>query len=525
MSHRHITAARFCPIFKGNARLLLFILCDRAGSGAQFKNGKKSVFGWTPKISDKTLMRSLNCSRRESVRQWRAQLKRSGAIQAKLVNQSSGWPVYRYFVNLDWLEQKAKDSDYNAAVLLAEGNPEDESEDRSPCDANFQRTETVRSAARKTSVGAHEKRPKRRTKNAAESGLPSEVLPTAPPLQGGEGQNGVSQLTLSSESVSGTNVTEADADADAGETSYFFPPTGKLKSKKPESKRESGNGIPVPKAPIPEAAVPPSQTKEEEALLWCADYLAEAYNDLFPTHEIDSNHFAVLMRRGHDPLDIEAIILNFLPVTNFPGLESSADFMLAYKELARQYALYKERGVETATESRMAAWIETNRLARKDAADFEKLEVAFNDDDTPVDPDDAAEEEAWLAADGAIEDGDAAELDPMQDAFAGEREDAEYEDGMHDAFMELPLAPRPTVEIPLWKVLTGDEIPSDVWEKLVKENPKVSDIEIASYKLGVFLGELRWKFFKTEKDAAEFVFQNSPATAERANKIRKLVGA
>src|SRR5271156_5599496 len=61
MSHKHVTAARFCPMFKGGARLLLFILCDRAGSGSRFKNGKKSVFGWTSKLSDKTLMRSLNC--------------------------------------------------------------------------------------------------------------------------------------------------------------------------------------------------------------------------------------------------------------------------------------------------------------------------------------------------------------------------------------------------------------------------------------------------------------------------------
>jgi len=260
-------------------------------------------------------------------------------------------------------------------------------------------------------------------------------------------------------------------------------------------------------------------------LLWCADYLATAYDDLFPTQEIDPNHFAVLMRRGHDPLDIEAIILNFLPVTNFPGLESSADFLLAYKELARQHALYKERGIETATESRMAAWIEKNRAARKHAARFEKLEGAFNRDDTPIDPGDAAEEEAWLAADQAIDDGEAAELDPMQDAFDGEREDAEFEDGMHDAFIELPLAPRPAAEVALWKVLAGDEIAPDVWEQLARENPKVSGTEMARYRWGVFLGGTRWKFFQAEKDAAEFVSDNSPATAGHAIKVRKLVGA
>jgi ClpP class serine protease len=52
----------------------------------------------------------------------------------------------------------------------------------------------------------------------------------------------------------------------------------------------------------------------------------------------------------------------------------------------------------------------------------------------PPDPDDAAEEEAWLAADQAIEDGDAVELDPMQDPFEAEREDVEREDEMFDPF-------------------------------------------------------------------------------------------
>ncbi len=438
MSHKHITAARFCPMFKGNARLLLFILCDRAGSGAPFKSGKKSVFGWTPKISDKTLMRSVNCSRRESVRQWRAELKRSGMIQAKLVNQSSGWPVYRYFVDIEWLDKQAEDSDRNAAVLLAKRNPEDELEDFSPGDVDFRSTNSVRRTARKTSDEAHEKRAKHRTKNAALSGLPSEVLPTALPLQGSEGQGGVSRLTPTSESVSGTDVTESEAETEVVPDGRFAPPeTGELKKKKEsgtESKRESGQRESPAKqkseAPIPQAAVPPSQASEEQGLLWIADYLAKAYYDLFPTHEIDSNHFAALLRRGHDPLDIEAVILNFLPVTNFPGLESSADFMLAYKELARQYVLYEERGVETMTESRMAAWIEENRAARKDAADFEKIEVAFDDDDTPVDPDDAAEEEHWHAADQAIEDGDAAELEPMHDAFAGERDGLTNDDAI-----------------------------------------------------------------------------------------------
>ena len=453
MSHKHTTAARFCPKFKGNARMLLFILCDRAGSGGRFKNGKKSVLGWTPKLSDKTLMRSLNCPRRQSIRRWRAELRRSGAIKTKLVTQSSGWPVYRYFVDIEWLLEQAEDSNHNAAVLRAGRNSEDEL-GGSPCDVDFQRTKSVRRTARKTSDEAHGKRAARRTKSDALSGLPSEVF-TALPLQGDEQQGGVSRLTPTSESASGTGVTEAEAEAeaDASVASLLsLKPTGKHRingnKSVPEQKKvqKSGNSIiRVPRreanqelgvAPTPKDAAPPSH--DEQVLLECADLLATFYHDLFPTHELDSTHFAVLMRRGYDCFEIESVIKDFLPVTNFPGIESSADFMLAYKELARQHGVYKERGVETCTESRMEAWIEQRRTDRKDTADFEKLDMAFNRDDTPIDPADAAEEEAWMAADQAIEDGEAAELDPMQDPFGDEREDAEYEDGMQDPFADSP---------------------------------------------------------------------------------------
>lgn len=484
MSNKHITAARYCPMFKGNVRLMLFVLCDRAGSGARFKNGKKSVFGWTPKLSDKTLMRSLNCSRRESIRQWRAKLRSGGAIQTKLVKQVSGWPVYRYFVDIEWLEKQAEESEGNASVLRAERNPEDNLEGSSSCDVDFERTKTVRTTARKSSEAAHEERAECRTENAALSGLPTEVSSGTP--QGSEWRGGGSRLSPTSESVSGTGVTEAEAEAEDDEVASLPPSHTEKRQEEgketvreqerkfvPAPKEKQHSGVPVrsrSEAPTPKDAAPPS--RDERNLLNCADLLAKVYYDLFPTHDVDSAHFAVLMRRGHDPFDIESVIKDFLPVTNFPGIESSADFMLAYKELARQYGVYQERGVETCTESRMASWIEKCRSTREDAADFEKLETAFNRDDVPIDPEDAAEEASWLAADQAIEDGDAAELDPMQDAFAGEREDAEFKDGMHDAFIDLPLAPLPPVEIPTWKVLASDDIPYEVWEKLAKKKPE-----------------------------------------------------
>jgi hypothetical protein len=366
-------------------------------------------------------------------------------------------------------------------------------------------------------------------------------------LQGGEGQGGVSRLTPTSESVSGTNVTEPDADADGWEAPaalHTSPvdrddrnPAGK--GSKPE--REPGSVAPVPgperagkrnpeapgrrqdgapgpvrpdrKAPTPKDAAPPSH--DEQVLLECADILATFYCDLFPTHEVDPAHFAALMRRGHDCFEIESVIKDFLPVTNFPGIESSADFMLAYKELARQHGAYRDRALETCTDSHMEAWIETRRASMLHEGKFARLERCFNTD-RPIDPDDAAEEQAWQAADQAIDDGDAAELDPMHDPFAGEREDAEYGDGMHDPFIELPLAPPPAAGIPLWKVLAGDGIPCEVWEDLAEENPKVPPSVLERYQWGVFLGDDKWKFFRSEKAASDFVLDNSPAAAGQA---------
>lgn len=58
-----------------------------------------------------------------------------------------------------------------------------------------------------------------------------------------------------------------------------------------------------------------------------------------------------------------------------------------------------------------------------------------------------------------------------------------------------------------------------------KKNPNVPASEIEKHKWGVFLGETRWKFYQTEKSAAKFVLDNSPATAELANEIRKLAEA
>ncbi len=283
---------------------------------------------------------------------------------------------------------------------------------------------------------------------------------------------------------------------------------------------------------------------EQENMVTLALGLANEWRERFPDRAaegedgiaVDAENFWQLLNQG---VDADEIIdtLDWLP-TSFrtqeywsDALRSSFDFRVRYgckKGVREQCETYRLRSFETGTESRRESWETACLAAHMGNAPLARLEArlaAISRGEILPDPADAAEEEAWLAADQAIEDGDAAELDPMQDAFAGEREDAEFEDGMHDAFIELPLAPRPAAEVALWKVLAGDEIPLDVWENLARENPKVSDTEMARYQWGVFLGGTRWKFFKAEKDAAEFVFDNSPATAEHAIKVRKLVGA
>jgi len=112
MSLKHLRAMRgYRPTSKKDqtATAFLWILAERAGSGAKYKNGYQSEFGWTNSLSDKKLMEQLGTERRETCRQLRVRLRKAGAIKTvrehcKSAKKKSKFPVYRYFLDVEWLK-------------------------------------------------------------------------------------------------------------------------------------------------------------------------------------------------------------------------------------------------------------------------------------------------------------------------------------------------------------------------------------------------------------------------------------
>lgn len=84
MSNAHITAARRCNRFKGNARLLLMILADAASNGEKVTKGGfyNLPLGWTSK-GEKQLMKDMNIDRRQTITDLIAELEHAGAIIRK----------------------------------------------------------------------------------------------------------------------------------------------------------------------------------------------------------------------------------------------------------------------------------------------------------------------------------------------------------------------------------------------------------------------------------------------------------
>jgi hypothetical protein len=108
MSLKHLRAMRgYRPTRKKDqaATNFLWILAERAGSGGRYKNGHQSRLGWTNFLSDEKLMEQLGTERQETCRQLRRRFRACGAIQTERKHTGkSRWPVYRYFLDLDWLQ-------------------------------------------------------------------------------------------------------------------------------------------------------------------------------------------------------------------------------------------------------------------------------------------------------------------------------------------------------------------------------------------------------------------------------------
>ena len=102
MSNQHINAAINCNKFKGNTRLLLLILANRASDGTS-RNGKKNLpFGWTSR-SLPQLMDETNIHRKQTITSLIQELVDGGAIsRVRRFNTSS-----KTFVDIDWLRANA----------------------------------------------------------------------------------------------------------------------------------------------------------------------------------------------------------------------------------------------------------------------------------------------------------------------------------------------------------------------------------------------------------------------------------
>src|ERR1700733_3520572 len=100
MSNAHLTAARKCSRFKGNARLLLLILADAASNGKPRKDGQPTLpFGWTSKGVNQ-LKKDLNIPRRQTITDLIADLEPTGAITRKQRLRQNAMT----FVDIGWLK-------------------------------------------------------------------------------------------------------------------------------------------------------------------------------------------------------------------------------------------------------------------------------------------------------------------------------------------------------------------------------------------------------------------------------------
>jgi hypothetical protein len=100
MSNAHLTAARKCNRFKGNARLLLLILADAASNGKPRKDGQANLpFGWTNKGVNQ-LKKDLNIPRRQTITDLFTELEHSEAIVRKQRLRQNAMT----FVDIEWLK-------------------------------------------------------------------------------------------------------------------------------------------------------------------------------------------------------------------------------------------------------------------------------------------------------------------------------------------------------------------------------------------------------------------------------------
>jgi hypothetical protein len=374
MSLAHLNAALKADKLKvkGGALQLLWLICFRAGNGhPSNRSGKVIPLGqW--RVTDKTIMRMMHVKRRKSLYEWRQRLRKLGVLDWDVKwypGQPEGtWAIHLYTVKLEMLQALSKHRPSNAKGIPKEmGRKPLQSDGRKPLQSSGVNVAENATLIGTTSLTGAKPAP---LTSLPEAGSSSVEVCGKPPNQ--------NQIQTGGDSQEGTTHT----------TGY-----------------------------VPQAC----KERWEDSCM-----LAESLIKLFPAWTVDIEDLYILA--GSYAAEEVYEVIQWLPVSSNPSLfeaASSTRFRLWFKTIRAQYEKYQQAVADSGTEQNYQTWAAIKTAMRQDAACLEKFKAY----DPPIDPGDAAEEEAVYRAEGLIDDGVAVELDPQQDPF-GDVPDEQFEDSV-----------------------------------------------------------------------------------------------
>lgn len=368
MSSEHYKVACKIPksVLRCGPRRLLQHICEKCGSGKPFKvkSGKAITIPdgeW--QITDRELMKVIGTDRRQTIYENRiTMLKAVGdAVTVSYKHKErTEWPLIVYHVDLEKLRELNNDFVVHSPTQNVDRTPNSTTE-----------SDTYTGLLR----------PGERTRNVT----PAQTAGSTPAPQNGEG---------------------------SGEESVV---------------KTTRNQNPT----TPDCLLLTTSTDKQDEEDWEAwddtCIVTTALANLFPSWAVDVNDIWSLIINKKAPAQEIYDIIHWLPVSNNDPLKeaaSSCQFRLWFREIRRQYQAYLQEVEDTGTHQNYESWSTIKLALRQVASEEESLKAKLRvDPDEPVDPEDAAEEEAMWAADDLIDDGVSVDLDPMQDPFGGYRDD------------------------------------------------------------------------------------------------------
>lgn len=396
MAASYFKAAEKCSKFKGGARELLMHLSWRCSPGGRAKNGHQLLpAGWLQTSQD-TLMLLMNTKRRMSLYEWTQELVDGGVLTVKPTGKR-----HIYILNLEALEalaltpasfkKKRKSKPRPAGELVHTGVQDVAFSERKPLPYDISKTATPEG------ISCIENRSLLKPEGLKLNPKRHDDDTPTPTHLAGEGRGSSHLLASSSLSNGNRLVTEL---------------------------KESSSEIDCP-----------------EEIKWAVEL--ETQWKSISSKPCDPEHLFQLIARG---FSVEAIydVIHALPHLSHWNqiVTDSGMFLFQFKSILKSHEKYEAQIDLTSTHGNAATWksrceqIAASKVTEaRIELEIEKfLAAVHRRASLPPDPDDAIEEAAWLVGDDAIDDGDAAELDPMQDPFAGEREGAECENEMFESF-------------------------------------------------------------------------------------------